>query len=118
MTRSIPWRWLALIALLLLLPSAMGRFLLDLLGGITLLLLLLPLLAALFAWIGWQLLRSRLITCQSCGLTSFGQESCPACGTPLTRPQRSGPPVPEDREIDASTAIVTVTATDVLPNDA
>jgi hypothetical protein len=80
MARPIPWFWL-LLALLLLLPGPAGRFLLDLLGGLTLTILLLPLLAGGVAVVGWQILKRRLRTCSSCGATSLGQPVCPACGT-------------------------------------
>lgn len=73
--------WLLVLGSLLLLgPGPVGRFLLDLLGGLTLLVLVLPLVAAGAGWLGWQLLRSRLKTCPDCGLSSFGVDLCPACG--------------------------------------
>lgn len=81
MSRPLPWFWIGLAALLLLLPLPLGRLVLDLLGGLTLTLLLLPLLAGAAAWIGWQVLRSRLRTCPACGVSSFATEVCPACGT-------------------------------------
>jgi hypothetical protein len=83
MSRPLPWFWIALAALLLLLPMPVGRFVLDLLGGLTLTLLLLPLLAGAAAWIGWQVLRSRLRPCPVCGVSSFATETCPACGASM-----------------------------------
>ena len=83
---SFPWIWVVLAAILLLLPGTAGRFLLDVLGGVTLLLLLLPLLAAGAGFLAWQVLRSRLNTCADCGTTSFGSAICPACGAPLSGP--------------------------------
>lgn len=83
MNRSVPWFWIVLAGLLLLAPSPAGRFLLDVLGGITLLLLLLPLVLAGAGVIAWQILSRRLRTCQACGFTSLGSEVCPACGTPF-----------------------------------
>lgn len=79
MPRFLPW-FLVLLALLLL-PGPAGRLLLDLLGGLTLTLLLLPLLAGGVALIAWQVLKRRLRTCPSCGVASLGQPVCPACGT-------------------------------------
>ena len=81
MTRSFPWVWILLAAFLLLIPGPAGRLLIDLLGGITLTLLLRPLLAGGAALLGWQLLKRRLRTCPACGLASFGTPVCPACGT-------------------------------------
>lgn len=81
MQRFLPW-FLLLLALLFL-PGPAGRLLLDLLGGLTLTLLLLPLLAGGAAVIAWQVLQRRLRTCPSCGVASLGQPVCPACGTLL-----------------------------------
>lgn len=81
---SFPWIWVVLAAILLFLPGTAGRLLLDVLGGVTLLVLLLPLLAAGAGFLAWQAFRSRLTTCDACGATSFGSALCPACGSPLT----------------------------------
>ncbi|WP_087069461.1 hypothetical protein [Cyanobium sp. NIES-981] len=75
--------WLALLGLLLLAPSPAGRVLLDVVGGITLTLLLLPLLLGGLGLIAWQVLRRRLTVCPACGFMSVGAEVCPACGTAL-----------------------------------
>jgi hypothetical protein len=83
MQRSIPWGWILLGLALLLLPGPAGRLVLNLLGGITLTLLALPLLAGGAALIGWQVLQRRLRTCAACGASSLGSPTCPACGTPF-----------------------------------
>lgn len=94
MNRQTPWIWLLLLGLLVLLgPGKAAHLVLDLLGGLTLTVLLLPLFAAGAAFVGWQLLRSRLRTCPACGLTSLGVSQCPACGTDLCG---SGAPVQSD----------------------
>jgi hypothetical protein len=80
MRSPLPWGWIALISLLLVWPTPVGRFLIDLLGGFALLILVLPLLAGAAGLVGWQILRRRLRTCPSCGVTSLGTEQCPACG--------------------------------------
>jgi hypothetical protein len=80
---SFPWFWVALAALLLLFPGPAARLLLDVIGGLTLLAVLLPLLAAGAGFLAWQALRRRLVTCEACGTTSFGGQACPACGAPL-----------------------------------
>jgi hypothetical protein len=82
MQRSVPWFWILLALLLLLAPTAAGRALLDVLGGLTLLVLLVPLLLGGAGLLAWQILRRRLRTCEVCGVSSLAQEACPACGTP------------------------------------
>ena len=111
MGRPFPWLWL-LLALLLLAPTPAGRLLLDLLGGLTLTLLLLPLLAGGAALIGWQILKRRLRTCPSCGTVSLGQAVCPACGT-LLDPSAGGGSDIGSIEIDPRNVTINVEATDV-----
>lgn len=114
MSRPIPWFWIGLATLLLLLPTSAGRFLLDLLGGLTLTLLLLPLLAGAAAWIGWQVLRSRLRSCPSCGVASFAVEICPACGGSMQSEGGGGPSDPAGITfIDASQMTINVDAVEV-----
>lgn len=105
---SLPWGWIALAALLLLLPSSFGRILLDVLGGLTLTLLLLPLLAGGAALIGWRILQSRMRTCQVCGVSSLGVERCPACGSSF-----SFNPESADEAVDPRNATITVVAQNV-----
>lgn len=108
--RSSPplWPWLLLPLVVLLLPGELRRLLLDLLGGITLALLLLPLVGGGLAFLAWRVLRSRLRTCRACGLSSLGGGSlCPACGTPY-----STDGVPEELS-DARHATINVEAVDV-----
>jgi len=118
MQRPIPWAWLLLVGLLLLAPGPAGRFVLDLLGGLTLLLLLVPLILAASGFIGWQVLKRRLRTCPSCGFTTLATSTCPACGSTFEpsdgsssvggfglSSKRSEAP---DAEIDASQATIDV----------
>jgi hypothetical protein len=109
MNRSLPWGWIALVGLLLLLPGPLGRLLLDLLGGLTLLVVLLPLLAGAAGLVGWQLLRSRLRTCPACGFSSLGGGPCPACGSSF----QSDPGSASTPELDPRSATITVEAVDV-----
>jgi len=113
MNRSLPWFWLVLAAVLLLLPGPAGRLLLDLLGGLTLTLLLLPLLAGGAVWIGWQVLRSRLRTCDVCGVASLADDVCPACGSPRGADKVDRSVLVRDSDFDASTATITVEAVEV-----
>lgn len=118
MSRPLPWFWIALAAVLLLLPMPVGRFLLDLLGGLTLTLLLLPLLAGAAVWIGWQVLRSRLRPCPVCGVSSLAVEICPACGASMqadgTATSGFASPV---SDLDASQMTINVEAVEVEERD-
>lgn len=105
-----------LIALLLLAPSPAGRLLLDVVGGITLLLVLLPLGAGVLGWIGWVLIQRRMRTCPACGFRSLGSEVCPACGTVFATESPSGPSVGSEAvnpHFDARDVTIDVKATDV-----
>ena len=74
--------WIAVV-LLLLVPTAAGRLLLDLAGGLLIALLALPLILSGLGWIGWKLLQSRMVTCTACGATGLkGAGICAVCGTP------------------------------------
>ena len=86
MQRSRTWLWLLLALLLLLAPGPAGRFVLDLLGGITLLLVLLPLLLGAAGFVAWQVIQRRLRTCEACGFASMEKEVCPACGSDFAAP--------------------------------
>lgn len=107
---STPWLWIALAAFLLLLPGTAGRLILDLVGGITLLVVLLPLLGGAAALVGWQLLRRRLRNCPACGFTSMGSAACPSCGAPLD-PDGLAMTMPDDP--DPRDVTITVAATPV-----
>ena len=74
--------WMAVV-LLLLVPTAAGRLLLDLAGGVLVTLLALPLILSGLGWIGWKLLQSRMVNCAACGATGLkGAGVCAVCGTP------------------------------------
>lgn len=126
MQRPIPWLWIVLAAVLLLAPGPAGRLLLDLLGGLTLLVLLAPLVLGVGGWLAWQVLRRRLTVCPSCGFTSMGQPFCPACGADLqadAAPGGDGPVTslgrlgqPDANSADASQMTVDVEV-DVIDDD-
>ena len=48
-----------LILLLLLLPTAVGRILIDVVGGVALVLVAVPLILTGIGWIGWKLMQSQ-----------------------------------------------------------
>lgn len=120
----MPWGWIALVLALLILPGPAARLLLNLLGGITLTLLALPLLAGGVALIGWQVLKRRIRTCGVCGATSLGSPICPACGAPLgvssdAREVDRGDPAfgigTGSRELDPRNVTINVDAVNVNP---
>lgn len=110
MQRPLPWIWIVLAGLLLLAPSPAGRVLLDLVGGITLTLLLLPVLLGVGGLVAWKLLQSRLKPCPVCGFVSTAQAQCPACGSVFSDGQSSGS---AGAEIDPSTATIDVASVEV-----
>lgn len=112
MRLPIPWPWLIL-ALLLLLPGPAGRFLLDLLGGLTLTLLLLPLLAGGAGLIAWWVLRQRLRTCETCGAVNLGSPICASCGAPLDPASNTSGWARTAVEVDPRDVTITVEAVDV-----
>ena len=109
MERKIPWVWIVLGGLLLLAPGTFGRLFLDLAEGLTLTVLVLPLILGLGGFVGWQLLKRRLKPCPACGFVSSGLDTCPACGASLA----NGSGVSASAEfIDASTATIDVEVVD------
>ena len=101
------------VALLVLLPSAAGRLLLDLAGGVLLALLALPLILSGLGWIGWKLLQSRMISCTACGATGLkGAEACAVCGTPFASAGGS-PASATASSVPASDLTIEVVAQDV-----
>ncbi|MEB3261002.1 MAG: hypothetical protein VKP63_10285 [Cyanobacteriota bacterium] len=117
---SFPWFWVALAAFVLLLPGPARRVLLDVIGGMTLILLLLPFLIAGIGVLAWKVVSSRLNTCGVCGTTSFGTTHCPACGSPLAD-QASGSAnttwsTSGERALEAKEVTIDVESVDVPAN--
>ena len=110
MTRLPPLLWFALIAIFLL-PTAAGRFIIDLAGGLVLTLLAIPLLLTGAGWIGWRILQSRLIKCEFCGASLIQNSNsiiCPACGSNLSSTKASKSEI--ENSVPASSATIDVTA--------
>ena len=110
MQRPIPWLWITAIALLLLAPGFTARLFVDVLEGVTLLLVFGPLVLAGGGFLAWQWFKRRLVTCAVCGTPSLGASTCPGCGAPLFE-------VDADRSqpVDqpASTAVIDVQVSDI-----
>lgn len=112
MNRPPALLWIAVI-LLLLVPTAAGRVLLDLAGGLLLTLLALPLILSGLGWIGWKLLQARMISCSACGATGLkGSAVCGVCGTPYAETANS-PVTPSVPSTPASDCTIDVVAQEV-----
>ena len=103
--------WFALI-MIFLLPTAAGRFLLDLAGGLMLALLAVPILLTGIGWIGWRILQSKLIKCETCGASIISESKvCPACGSHVSAESKSNKSMYEKtNSIPASSATIDITA--------
>ncbi len=114
MARPSPLIWLILI-LIFLLPTALGRFLLDVAGSLMLVLLALPFLIAGAGWIGWRILQSRLTKCAVCGASIFTDTAqCPVCGSQVSNDKQSkGIGDQSDSSIPASSATIDITPKDI-----
>ena len=100
------------IGLLLLLPAGAGRVLLDLAGGLLIVLFVLPVLFGGLGWVGWKVLQSRMQSCSACGAVGLGSNlQCSACGTPYT--SQLGAETPTGVSIPASDLTIDITAQDV-----
>ena len=75
--------WMVLI-LLLILPTPAGKFIIDLAGGIFLILTIIPLLLGGVGWFAWKRIQSKVQTCEACGSSFLNtQLICPVCGTKI-----------------------------------
>tara|TARA_Y100001968_G_scaffold39110_1_gene29804 strand:+ start:107 stop:433 length:327 start_codon:yes stop_codon:yes gene_type:complete len=73
--------WMVLIFLLIF-PTSAGKLILDLTGGILLIITLIPLVLGGVGWIAWKIIQSKLQTCEACGSNFLNtQLICPICGT-------------------------------------
>ena len=72
--------WMVFI-LLLILPTPAGKFIIDLVGSIFLIITIIPLILGGVGWFAWQRIQSKVETCEACG-SSFinSQIFCPICG--------------------------------------
>ena len=68
--------WLVLLVLLL--PTAAGRILLDVVGGVALVLVAVPFILTGLGWIGWKLLQMQAENTQQSTVGSRTESSTPA----------------------------------------
>ena len=84
MNKPSSFIWMVFI-LLLIVPTPAGKFIIDLAGGIFLIITIIPLILGGVGWFAWKRIQSKVQTCEACG-SSFlnGQMICPICGTNIS----------------------------------
>ncbi len=109
MGKPSPVIWITLL-LIVLLPTAAGRFLIDIAGGLLLVFMILPLVLTGVGWLGWRLLQSKMTTCESCGIRSFmNTNQCPICGAAIKNDVATNSNA-NDSSIPASAATIDIVA--------
>jgi len=108
---SIPWLWIAVLALTVLTPGPFGRFVIQLLGALGSLLLVVLAIAGVSGALVWRSLRQRTSVCPHCGSLNLGSETCAFCSRPLDNPQTH--PHSSPGGVDPRRATVDVKASDV-----
>ncbi len=75
--------WMVFI-LLIILPTPAGKLIIDLAGGIFLIITLIPIILGGIGWFTWKNIKSKVQTCETCG-SSFlnNQIICPICGAKI-----------------------------------
>ena len=101
-TPQIIW---IIIILGLLVPSAAGKFFLNLASGLIVFFLFLPLIITAMVWIGWKIFQSKLQQCESCK-TNYSKtlSMCPICGE-------------QSKDLDLSSIPASSVVIDVKPKD-
>ena len=99
--------WMVFI-LLIILPTPAGKFIIDLAGGIFLLIAILPLILGGVGWLAWKRFQSKVQTCEACG-SSFlnNQIICPICGANIKDPKNNLENIP------ASAATIDIKSEDI-----
>ena len=89
MNKPSSFIWMVFI-LLLIFPTPAGKFIIDLAGGIFLIVTIIPLILGGIGWFAWKNIQSKLQTCEACG-TSFlnNQIVCPICGKHIRNNQEN-----------------------------
>ena len=77
--------WMVFI-LLIVLPTPAGKFIIDLAGGIFLIITIIPLILGGLGWFAWKIIQSKIQTCEACGSNFLNtQLVCPVCGTTIKK---------------------------------
>ena len=84
MNKNSAFIWLSIIFIFLL-PTSAGRLLIDMAGGIMILILLATILISGIGWLSWRKIKENIKSCENCGAKFFaGSELCPICGSKQT----------------------------------
>tara|TARA_B100000700_G_C14984204_1_gene827949 strand:+ start:1104 stop:1430 length:327 start_codon:yes stop_codon:yes gene_type:complete len=99
---SILW---VIFLILFLLPTPLGRILIDIAGGVIIAIIGIPIFIGGAGWISWQFFKSKISTCTNCGM-SYTKENtqCPNCGKESDKETNSS--------IPASSATIDIIAKD------
>tara|TARA_Y100001968_G_C19219504_1_gene648984 strand:+ start:393 stop:737 length:345 start_codon:yes stop_codon:yes gene_type:complete len=101
--------WLAIV-LLLILPPAAGKFILNIAGGLMILFLIIPLVLISLGWIGWKILQSKLTKCDVCEANYINTNSiCPVCGNISKNENDSDSLNSQNNSIPASKVTIDIT---------
>tara|TARA_B100000965_G_scaffold351589_1_gene326275 strand:- start:744 stop:1073 length:330 start_codon:yes stop_codon:yes gene_type:complete len=77
--------WMVFI-LLIFLPTPAGKFIIDLAGGIFLIITIIPLMLGGIGWFAWKIIQSKIQTCEACGSNFLNtQLICPVCGSTIKK---------------------------------
>ncbi len=77
--------WMVFI-LLIILPTPVGKVIIDLASGIFLIITIIPLILGGIGWFTWKRIQSKVQTCEACGSTFLNsQMNCPICGTTIIK---------------------------------
>ena len=75
--------WMVFIFLVIL-PTPAGKFIIDLAGGIFIIITIIPLILGGIGWFAWKRIQSKIQICEACGSTFLNtQMICPTCGTTI-----------------------------------
>ena len=99
--------WMVFI-LLLIVPTPAGKLIIDLAGGVFLVITLIPLILGAVGWVAWKSIQSKVQTCEACG-SSFlnSQMTCPVCGVNISNTKTNLENIP------ASAATIDIKSEDI-----
>ena len=99
--------WMVFI-LLIILPTPAGKFIIDLAGGIFLIITIIPLILGGLGWIAWKRIQSKVQTCEACGANFLNSQIiCPICGATI---KHTNDPL---ENIPASAATIDIKSEDI-----